>query len=287
MRKAEIREKFDAIVAFAEVEKFIDTPVKHYSSGMYVRLGFSIAVHNEPEILLVDEVLAVGDLSFQRKCFEKMQELKASGRTFILISHSMAHIASLCERAIMLKNGRLVADGLPADVTRTYVEEADTHSGKIVINGGASGVDITNVRLLDRNGEPTIRLEMGEPMTFEIEYSAAQPISSCYVSIHIERGQLRVYDSSTRGVGIRLDTLMGKGMLRCQIPNLPIIANSYGVHAVIYSADERSLAHVRYPRMFTIIDSKDASFIGYDLADEASARGIVYGKATWVSLALG
>ena len=119
MKKAEIQKKFDAIVAFAEVEKFIDTPVKHYSSGMYVRLGFAIAVHNEPEILLVDEVLAVGDLSFQRKCFDKMQELKASGRTFILISHSMPQIASLCERAIMLKNGRLVADGLPADVARS------------------------------------------------------------------------------------------------------------------------------------------------------------------------
>ena len=286
MKKAEIRKKFDAIVAFAEVEKFIDTPVKHYSSGMYVRLGFAIAVHNEPEILLVDEVLAVGDLSFQRKCFDKMQELKASGRTFILISHSMPQIASLCERAIMLNHGKLVADGLPAEVARTYVEEADTHSGKTVIAGGASGVEITSVRLLNRNHEPTTRLAMGEPMTFEIEYSATQPISNCFFSIHIDRGQLRVYDSDTRTIGLRLGTLMGEGMLRCQIPDLSLVANSYGVQAVIYSADERSLAHVRYPRMFTILDSEDVSVMGCGLADEPSMRGIVYGKATWVPVAL-
>ena len=282
MKKAEIRQKFDAIVAFAEVEKFIDTPVKHYSSGMYVRLGFSIAVHNEPEILLVDEILAVGDLSFQRKCFDKMQELKASGRTFVLISHSMPQIASLCDRAIMLNHGKLVADGLAAEVAKTYVEEADTHSGKLVITGGAAGVDITNVRLLNGSGKPTVQLKMGEPMTFEIEYCASQQITDCFFSIHIDRGQLRIYDSSTRAVGIRLDTLTGKGVLRCHIPPLPMVANSYGVQAVIYSADERSLAHVRYPHMFTVLDSNDSSFVGCALAEEPSMRGIVYGRANWV-----
>ena len=150
MKKADIRKSFDAIVAFAEVEKFIDTPVKHYSSGMYVRLGFSIAVHNEPEILLVDEVLAVGDLAFQRKCFDKMQELKTSGRTFVLISHSMAQIASLCERALMLKGGRLVADGLPDDVAKKYVN--DSEAGRPTLPWGS---------VADPNGVWSLDTELG------------------------------------------------------------------------------------------------------------------------------
>ena len=125
MKKADIAKKFDEIVAFAEVEQFIDTPVKHYSSGMYVRLGFAIAVHNDPEILLIDEVLAVGDLAFQRKCFDKMKELKASGRTIVLISHSMSQIEALCERALMLRKGQLIADGTPRDIAQKYVEVAD------------------------------------------------------------------------------------------------------------------------------------------------------------------
>jgi len=284
MKKADIRKQFDSIVAFAEVEKFIDTPVKHYSSGMYVRLGFAIAVHNDPDILLVDEVLAVGDLSFQRKCFDKMQELKASGRTFILISHSMSQIAALCERALMLKNGRLIADGLPVDVGRTYVDEADTHSGRTVLGQGASGVDITSVRLLDSNHEPTTRLAMGDSMTFEIEYHATEPISDCFFSIHLDRGQLRVYDSDTRSLGMNLGTLIGKGVFRCEIPNLSLVANSYGVQAVIYSAEERSLSHVKYPHMFSIYESGDSGVMGCALDAEPSMRGIVYGRATWVPL---
>jgi lipopolysaccharide transport system ATP-binding protein len=113
---ADIKRRFDVIVAFAEIKKFIETPMKHYSSGMYVRLGFAIAVHNDPDILLVDEGRAVGDLAFQRKCFDKMAEVKNSSRTFILISHSMPQIKSLCQRAIMLRSGRLVADGAPDEV---------------------------------------------------------------------------------------------------------------------------------------------------------------------------
>src|SRR5437660_3102468 len=116
MSKAEIERKFDEIVAFAELEKFIDTPVKHYSSGMYVRLAFAVAAHLEPDILLVDEVLAVGDIDFQRRCLGKMREATGEGRTVVFVSHNMASIRALCSRAILLDRGRVKADGNVEDV---------------------------------------------------------------------------------------------------------------------------------------------------------------------------
>ncbi len=134
MRKAEIARKFDEIVAFAEIEKFIDTPVKRYSSGMYIRLAFAVAAHLEPEILLVDEVLAVGDAQFQNKCLGKMQDVSCSGRTVVFVSHSMSAIRRLCTRAILLSEGRVEVDGavdegvgayLATNVTQNFISKAE------------------------------------------------------------------------------------------------------------------------------------------------------------------
>jgi lipopolysaccharide transport system ATP-binding protein len=120
MFRAEILRKFDAIVAFAELEQFIDTPVKHYSSGMYVRLAFSVAAHLEPEILIVDEVLSVGDLHFRNRCLGRMKEIRDEGRTVLFVSHDLTSVRQLCTRALMLNAGRVVDDGTPADITRRY-----------------------------------------------------------------------------------------------------------------------------------------------------------------------
>ena len=121
MRRQEIAARFDQIVAFAEVEKFIDTPVKHYSSGMYMRLAFAVAAHLNPEILIVDEVLAVGDASFQKKCLGKMDDVTRSGRTVLFVSHGLAHITHLCQRAVLLTNGEIETMGLAADVVNHYM----------------------------------------------------------------------------------------------------------------------------------------------------------------------
>ncbi len=126
MRRAEIIRRFDEIVAFAEVEKFLDTPVKHYSSGMYVRLAFAVAAHLDPEILVVDEVLAVGDLSFQKKCLGKMGEVSRSGRTVLFVSHNMAAIENLCSRGIVLHQGKLHYDGTPKDAIQYYLNSLST-----------------------------------------------------------------------------------------------------------------------------------------------------------------
>ena len=124
MSRAEIRAKFDEIVSFAEVEKFLDTPVKRYSSGMYVRLAFAVAAHLEPEILLVDEVLAVGDAAFQKKCLGKMEEVSRGGRTILFVSHQMAAVQNLCQRGILLKDGQIAKSGPIAEVIAAYLADA-------------------------------------------------------------------------------------------------------------------------------------------------------------------
>jgi lipopolysaccharide transport system ATP-binding protein len=124
MTRAEIRRKFDEIVAFAEIDRFLDTPVKRYSSGMYVRLAFAVAAHLEPEILVVDEVLAVGDAQFQKKCLGKMGDVARSGRTVLFVSHNMAAVAALCNRAILLRGGRVALDSGPDAAIRHYLNEA-------------------------------------------------------------------------------------------------------------------------------------------------------------------
>ena len=132
MRKAEIDRKFDEIVAFAEVEKFIDTPVKRYSSGMYVRLAFGVAAHLETEVLLVDEVLAVGDAQFQRKCFAKINEIGRNGRTILFVSHNMAAVRNICEEAIILERGRLLAKGEIDEAVDRYLAQVDTQEDEVV-----------------------------------------------------------------------------------------------------------------------------------------------------------
>src|SRR5690242_17741656 len=149
MRKAEIDRKFDEIVAFAEVEKFIDTPVKRYSSGMYVRLAFGVAAHLETEVLLVDEVLAVGDAQFQKKCFDKMQEIGTQGRTILFVSHNMSAVRSICEQALIIEKGRVVAQGEIDETVDRYLSEinaSQTVSETIETNSfSVMSVELTSV----------------------------------------------------------------------------------------------------------------------------------------------
>ena len=164
----EIAERFDEIVEFAELEQFIDTPVKFYSSGMFMRLGFSVAVHVDPQVLLVDEVLAVGDLAFQLKCFDRMRELKDAGTTIVIVSHSMHAIRLLCPRAILLNHGRLELDGDVEEVIARHHDllsqhddhDPHEHSGE----GYAGGVDVVERELLGPEG-PTRQLRRGVPVT--------------------------------------------------------------------------------------------------------------------------
>ncbi len=190
MTKQEIKKKFDEIVDFAEVEKFLDMPVKRYSSGMYVRLAFAVAAHLEPEILVVDEVLAVGDVNFQKKCLGKMKNVtKTDGRTILFVSHNMAAIRTLCSRAILLKNGFIEQDGRPTEVVEKYLQVNDTTTADGDIPDDLPRVYSTDearvrrLQLLGDEGQPVNHVPMGEPMEWLVQFEVLKPVDDLLVEI--------------------------------------------------------------------------------------------------------
>lgn len=205
MRRDEIVRRFDEIVAFAEVEPFLDTPVKHYSSGMRVRLAFAVAAHLRPEVLLVDEVLAVGDTAFQRKCMGQMRDVSRDGATVLFVTHDMAAVQTLCQRCLLLDHGQLVCDGAPAEVVAEYARANLSSTGggghwKLdtkVRRSGDGRARYTAIRLLDGAGNPVEEIAMGEAFGFDLEFELHQASLS----------------APSFGVGIR--KLNGLLMLRC------------------------------------------------------------------------
>lgn len=185
MKKAEIQRKFDEIVAFAQVEKFIDTPVKHYSSGMYVRLAFAVAAHLETEILLVDEVLAVGDLEFQRRCLGKMRELSGQGRTCLFVSHSMGAIGRLCEETLLLDRGALALKGPTFDAIAQYQKCADLKPEWIRQDLEISGeVAFLRISILGSEG-PRASFTGSESILVELDYVVREPVSACSIGFRV------------------------------------------------------------------------------------------------------
>jgi len=179
MRKMEIARKFDEIVAFAEIEKFIDTPVKHYSSGMYVRLAFAVAAHMEPDILVVDEVLAVGDMTFQKKCLNKMQNVSQHGRTVLFVSHNMQAVTRLCQRAILLSDGVMLNDGPAPQVTNEYLSsDLGTISKRVWhdlrVAPGNEIVRLRSVRICDEAAETAETIDIRSHVGIEMEYEVLQ-----------------------------------------------------------------------------------------------------------------
>jgi len=192
MKKTEIDRKFDEIVAFAEVEKFIDTPVKHYSTGMSVRLAFSVAAHLEPEILLVDEVLAVGDAAFQKKCLGKMGEVAKRGRTVLFVSHNMFAVQGLCQRGLLLESGRLRLDSDAAAVIGTYLHLGVEKGGEVNCNfpedaPGDERGRLKAVRVVSEGGV-TGQIDISKEFSIEIDYWNLKPENRLLVSIHLHDG---------------------------------------------------------------------------------------------------
>ncbi len=179
MRKREVDRKFDEIVQFSEVEKFLDTPVKRYSSGMRVRLAFAVAAHLEPEIMIVDEVLAVGDSTFQKKCIDKMQDVGQRGSTVLFVSHSMPAITRMCERVIMLKSGTVLMDGTAHEVVSAYLQgERDNTAEKVYADGAGPGDEalrLRRVRIITDHGLVTEALDIRRSFAIEVEYDVLEP----------------------------------------------------------------------------------------------------------------
>lgn len=193
MTRAEIRRKFDEIVAFSEVERFLDTPVKRYSSGMYVRLAFAVAAHLDPEILVVDEVLSVGDFQFQKKCLGKMEEAGRAGRTVLFVSHNLPTVLRLCPRSLLLESGRLVATGESSRVIQTYLETKTFSSegrdglrDAPRLGGMGEQFRFTGCTVLNSRGQPTDRLLFGEPFTIRLDTRAFGAINGVSLAVGID-----------------------------------------------------------------------------------------------------
>ncbi len=247
MKKSEIDQRFDEIIEFSGVEKFIDTPVKHYSSGMYVRLGFSVAAHLEPEILIVDEVLAVGDAVFQQKCMGKMGDVAKEGRTVVMVSHNMAAIQGLCSECYLLKSGQLVARGDPRTVIEQYTAAAK--SAQVIRVGerkdreGTAEIRFEEVAILDDNGRLIDHALCGQNISIAVSYRAVddKPISrlDVHISFYTDLGQF-MFTCSSEASGHPFDVLAPQGQVFCLIPELPLSPGRYSFN--LYSTVRGEMA---------------------------------------------
>jgi len=253
MSKKLIREKFDEIVSFAELEDFIDNPVRTYSSGMFMRLGFSVAIHSDPDILLVDEVLAVGDEAFSHKCKGKTHEFKKAGKTIVVVTHSMADIQELCESAVWLENGKIRQIGSPKRIIDSYlttVAELENkilldkdHTGKPADNGqtnrwGTGEVEITKVTMRTGSGEERYVYQSGDAVVIEVEYTANTLLEDPVIGlgIHKQNGA-HCYGTNTVIEGIRIDEIDGPGKVTMKFDRLDLVEDKYTLSVAIHARD--------------------------------------------------
>jgi ABC-type polysaccharide/polyol phosphate transport system ATPase subunit len=254
LTRAEIRARFDEIVAFAGLEPFVDSPVKTYSSGMYMRLGFAIAVTVDPDILLIDEVLAVGDEAFQHRCVGRIQEFKARGKTIVLVSHDLASIERLCDEAVWIDGGHLRAHGETREVVGQYLDhvareearalgiehaqaEAVARAGTAA-RWGTREIELTRVELRDRDGRERYLFETGEPCTIRLAYRARRPIEDPVFGIGVFRKDgVCCYGTNTAVDGLALGKLDGEGEVTVQVERVDLVEGEYLLDVAVHARD--------------------------------------------------
>ncbi len=250
--RKELKRKFDDIVSFAGVEPFLDTPVKDYSSGMYVRLGFSVAINVDPAVLLVDEVLAVGDESFQRKCREKFADLQAQGRTVVIVSHDLDAVRDVCHDAALLENGRLERTGAVGEVIDHYlgrVHDDRTDDGRLGARWGTGEGRIDEIEVLDAGGGKATSLRTGEPVVFRLHYDVPEPIERPVFNLGLYTVEgIHVSEPNTRDAGFVPDKVEGRGHVDLRVDRLLLVPGTYDItasltdHTGAYSYDVRHRA---------------------------------------------
>jgi ABC-2 type transport system ATP-binding protein len=249
---------YEAIVDFAELEDFMDNQVKFYSSGMLVRLGFAVAVHVDPEVLLIDEVLAVGDEAFQAKCLDRIGQFQRDGRTIVLVTHALDTVTQICDRAVMLHHGEVHASGAPADVVREmrHVLLGTTDPG-FVPEEGTRQAEIASVELIWGSGASEIALRRGDGLTVQVDVRTNEPVADLDVDIQILDGATNypVLDARTSSNGIDIDRFDGKKRIRFRIGSFPYAAGKYWVTIGLSSRDTGRLYHVQTQRYgFDVVD---------------------------------
>jgi len=244
LKRKEINEKFGNIVAFAELEQFMDTPIKHYSSGMYARLGFAVAIHVDPDILLIDEVLAVGDMNFRKKCYERLHEILSKGRTTIIfVSHDIYRVQALCKRTLFLEKGNIRKIGHTPEVIAYYHNEMNKamilkESKLQEKRWGTGEARITDVYLSDDAGKRTDTFEIGSNIVITMNYYAAKKINKPDFRFIIQTndGIIIICESSSSNENI-VDFIEGKGIAKCFFGSIPLLQNAYTITVGISSLD--------------------------------------------------
>jgi len=233
LSKRELDRKFDDIVGFAGLERFIDSPVKNYSSGMYVRLGFSVAINVDPDVLLIDEVLAVGDEEFQRKCLERVAELREGGKTIIVVTHALGTVRNLCDNALWLEHGEVRAIGKAGEVADAYLGEVHTDrqvDGSGAPRWGSGEVRITDIELLDAAGRSTSSASTGDPVTLRLSYEAQRRVESPVFGIGVYTLEgIHITGPNTRESGLDIDYVEGTGYVDLTIDPLMLLPGAYDV----------------------------------------------------------
>lgn len=260
LTRAQTEERFDEIVDFSGIAPFIDTQVKFYSSGMYVRLAFAVAVHVDPDVLLVDEVLAVGDEPFQRKCMDKIRSFQADGKTIILVTHSLDVVGDLCDRAIVLKQGEVQFDGPPEGAIRVLREGFESREQEELDQrfGTGSGPRIDAVRLVDAaTGRETTRIVPGDSVRFSIDVSTDTPLEDWVVGMGIEtpRGQV-VYGTNTILLGEAASLPKGTTSVSFDLPNLALGRGHYFLHASFGNHEQNNLIHISQAARLEVVEER-------------------------------
>jgi ABC-type polysaccharide/polyol phosphate transport system ATPase subunit len=237
LSKKQLDARFEGIVDFAGIEQFIDTPVKNYSSGMYVRLGFSVAINVDPDILLIDEVLAVGDAEFQRKCSEKIADFRQQGKTIVIVSHSLPSVRALCDEVALLEHGQLRDLGPAGPIIDHYLADAfrDQDDGSGFVRWGSGEVKIEQVEMLDASGAVVTKAHTGDSVTMRIHYHATEPVRDVQFGTALNNIEgAAVTGPNTRHAGLLCRCLDGRGFVDYRIPRLLLLPGGYHFTVAIY-----------------------------------------------------
>jgi lipopolysaccharide transport system ATP-binding protein len=282
MRKAEVDRSFDAILAFAEIEQFVDTPVKRYSSGMYLRLAFAVAAHLNPEILLVDEVLAVGDAGFQRKCLGKIDEVARAGRTVLFVSHNMPAVEKLCQRAIVVESGHIRKLGSPADCIGYYLGAGGAPTASVDLSSSVRSDSrlrptLTALTIVGADGQPTATVGSGDPLEFHVAYAAPSEIANPSFSVIVsDTLGTALFQLQTRAQLGLVERVPARGRWVCRLDHVPLVPGRYHV-TVGCSSNERQLDLIEQAASFSV-EARDYFGTGY-LPHQGN--GVLLVDSTW------
>ncbi len=238
MGKREINSRFDEIVSFAGLESFIDAPVKNYSSGMYVRLGFAVAINVDPAVLLIDEVLAVGDAEFQDRCSEKFGDLRSSGKTIVIVSHALESIRNLCDEAALLEHGELISVGPAGEICDQYLDDVRSNrmdGSQDGLRFGSGEVRIERIELLGADGRPTYDVHTGDAVTFRLHYHASEPIERPVFGLGLTRiDAIHITGPNTKDADMIPEKISGRGIVDLSVDRLLLVPGTYEISAAVY-----------------------------------------------------